>query len=664
MNKTIKLIVLLLITLCLSLFGAIACSPNGSGDEGASSPQTFTGITFENKTVEYDGNAHTITATGAPSDASVVYTNAGPFVEPGEYSISVLIKLEGYNDYSKTVTLKISKKNFTGITFENKTVEYNGNAHTITATGAPSDASVVYTNAGPYINAGEYDVSVLISKEGYNDYTKTVKLKINKINYPSTIKFESQKFIANGQERKIEVSGDLPIGTQVVYSNNTATEGGQYNATATLKNVNYVDKTLSATLTIIDVLDVAKGAVNKLLERPDPWEYMPQAFTAENIAVNSNPALDFSSFASVSSINKKYMGSNMRVLWEGVNDMDAILSKIDVVYAIGETIASTYQTYINDNPDDYAEWTGVVAGFKIKILLNGNQSTMLVGNNVISLELFADKDAGVNKGRVDVAGAGVVNYIMMENYLKFNMSVTIEGVMALKQIEFEKEEDGVAGYFYEYLGVESLAKKTSAVISFNDNYAIVMGSSLLTKGIEEVYDAKTGKYLGSKEIMKDESENHWLNLYDVSGITSVKAIENGSITYNSHDVYINGLSTTFKPKYNTKFLVPTTRRFDIEMRTVYYLQQETNGEDVSYKIVETQVPMMFIQNAVVETFDSEVKEMNGSAFSSKPTIPTISINVANNCFESLKTLLIAVQEKLTYQELQSQIGAKNEFFNE
>lgn len=664
MNKTIKLIVLLLTTLCLSLFGAIACSPNDSGDGGASSPQTFTGITFENKTVEYDGNEHTITATGAPSDASVVYTNAGPFVEPGEYNVSVLISKEGYNDYTKTVTLKISKKNFTGITFNNLTVDYDGSEHTIAVAGAPSDASVTYTNAGPFINAGEYSIGVSITKHGYNDYEKTVKLKINKISYPSSIIFESQKFIATGSEKGIYVTGDLPQGTEIIYANNTATEGGQYNATATLKNPNYIDKTLSATLTIIDVLDVAKGAVNTLLERPDPWEYMPQAFTAENIAVDSNPTLDFTNFTSVSSINKNYMGSNMRVLWEGVNGMDAILSKIDVVYAIGETIASIYQTFINDNPDDYAEWTGVVAGFKIKILLNGNQSTMLVGNNVISLELFADKDAGVNTGRVDVAGAGVLNYVMMEDYLKFSMSVTIKGVMALKQIEFAKEDDAVAGYFYEYLGAESLAKKTSAVISFNEDYAIVMGSSLLTKGIEEVYNAKTGAYLGSKEIMKDSSENHWINVFDVSGITSVKAIENGSSTYNSNDVYVNGLSTKFTPKYNKLFMVSTTRRFDIEMRSVYYLQQITDGNNVSYDMVEVQVPMMFVQNGVVETFGNEAKEANSTAFSTKPTIPTLTINVANNCFETLKTLLTTVQENLTYQELQNQIGTKNEFFNE
>ncbi len=738
-NKLSKLIVLIALCIASSLLALACTASNGDGGQGGLGEQgsgnqgvEITSVVFNDVTVNYDGESHTILASGAPSGTNVTYANAGPYINAGEYTITVTVAGEGYKTFTKTAKLTInkieyptdivlnSKKYFedglqkellvtgsvpTGtqitylsnlatsagvyyasatlknsnyvdktlsatltisnaVKFTNKTVDYNGNAQTIKVSGAPAGANVTYVNAGPYVNAGEYSITATVNVEGYETFTKTAKLKINKIQYPNTVTFENKKVVYTGSEKVIEVMGDIPSGTQITYTNNTATQGGQYVATATLKNPNYVDKTLTATLTIVNVLDVAKTAVNNLLERPDPWEYMPQAFNKENFALKSAPIVDFTNNVNVNDISKKFMGKNMYVLWEGVNEMDALLSKFDVVYSIGETIANAYQTYINDNPDDHAEWTGTVLGFKVKIVLNGNESTMLVGNNAFSVELFADKDNAINKGRIDVANAGVLNYEIKDGYLKFNMSVLIKGVLALKQVEFVKNEEVVSGYFYEYLGLESVATKTSAVIAFNENYAIVMGSSLLTKGIEEVYSTTTGEYLSGKEVMKDSSENLYVHVKDISGITSVKAVENGSTTYNNYDVFVNGLSTTFKPSYNKALFVNTTRRFDIEMKTAYYIQEVVNGEDTSYEVKETLVPLMFIQNQVLETFGSEAKSENPNVFSIAPTYPTNKVSVANANFDNFKELLTTVQTKLTYQELQAEIGTKNEFFTE
>ena len=631
----------------------------------------FTGIAFESQTIDYDGNGHTIVATGVPQGASVNYTNAGPYVLPGSYDIGVEISAQGYNTYTKTVTLTINKINFTGIVFESQTIDYDGNEHTIVATGMPQGASVNYTNAGPHKNADTYTISVSISAQGYNTFTKSVELKINKIDFPTSITFDDKKVMYTGSEKTILVEGDLPQGTSIQYTNNTGTAVGRYDAVAVLTNPNYNTKTLTATLTIYNVVQSAKTTIDRLLNRPEPWSFMPEAFGKESLATTSNPVKDFNNFVNVDSINRKFMGKQMYVLWEGVYNMDAMLSKFDTVYAIGETIATVYQNFINDNPDDYAEWTDTVAGFKIKILLNGNQSQMLIGNSIFSLELFADADEGVYKGRIDIAGGGILNYEMRDDYLKFNLGLTIKGVLVMKQVEFVRDEDGaVAGYFYEYTGLKEGALKTSAVIAFNDEYAIVMSAKresadLLINGYEEVYSATTGLFLCA-EVLENiklvDYDTYWVNLWDVGGINTIKAVRNDNILpyENWHDIYVNGSDTIFKVKKNY-FL---SRRYDIEMKTVYYVVATNEGGEVVYTVQETEIPMLSVQNKNVEDFTDDITSQNKNLFTTTPTLPLAKLAIANENIEPLYELLEKIKETLTYDELESQLGTRNSFFDE
>ena len=664
MKKVLITVMLVAMTFCF----LVACNDKPSNTQN----QDFIGIVFENQTIDYDGEEHTITATGVPEGANLEYTNVGPYVLPGSYEISVEITKEGYNLYTKTAVLRINALTFSSIEFENKTIDYDGEDHTITATGVPEGVSAVYTNAGPYKNAGEYDISIAVSAEGYNTYTKSVKLVINKIDFPSTITFENKKVMYTGGEKNILISGELPEGTQIQYTNNKGTEVGEYNAVATLTNPNYNSKTLRAILTIYNVINAAKTTIDTILDRPDPWSFMPEAFSKSSLANTTNPVKDFSSFVNVSDINKKFMGKQMYVLWEGVNGMDTLLEKFDMVYAVGETIATAYQNFINANPDNCAEWIGSAAGFNIKVVLDGNQSTMLVGNSVFSLELFADADENVNKGRIEVAQGGILNYEMSDNYLKFNVALTIKGVLVMKQIEFARDDDGnVAGCFYEYAGVKSVAVKTSAVVAFNDDYAIVTSTKresddLLIKGYEEVYSSKTGQYI-SAEVLENNKltdfDTFWVNIYDVSGINNVRVIRNDktSLNENLHDIYINNSNQIFKSVKNKIGFVETSRKFDIEMKTIYYVVASTEGGETTYSVQETEIPMLFVQKKNIEDFSSDIVKEND--FTIPPTLPTAKIQVAQNNFSTMYELLTFVKEELTYDELENQLGTKDSFFN-
>lgn len=563
-------------------------------------------------------------------------------------------------------------ENFTGITFNDLEVDYDGQEHTIKATGAPTDATVTYTNAGPHVNANEYSITVKITKEGYNDYEKTATLKINKIPYPSNVKFNEKKFIHTGTEKEIVVTGDIPTNTQITYSNNKATNVGEYTASAVLSNPNYINKTLTGKFTIVSVTNLAKNTFDTIMTRPSPWSFMPEAFQKENIACNANPTLNFAnSFVNVNQINQKFMGKQMYVLWEGVQGMETLLEKFDVVFATGETIAAAYQNFINDNIDEFAEYQGTVAGFNIKIVLDGAQSTMLVGNNTFSMELFTDSDNNVNKGRIQLANNAILNYEMSDDYLKFNTSLMIKGVMNMKQIEFEREDDVVSGYFYEYTGAKEVAKKTSAVITFNEDYAIVMSAKresddLIIKGYEEVYSATTGKFLAAEVLETNELKDydtHWVNLFDVVGITNVKAIQNQetALHKNNHDVYLNSSSSIFSTKRSLMGI--GSRHFDIEMKDVYYVLATQNGGETEYSVVETQLPMLFVQRDNVDDFGAEAKDKNSNIFATAPILPSTQIQTAQDNFSDIKTALDSLKELLTYDELITALGERNSFFN-
>ena len=65
------------------------------------------------------------------------------------------------------------------------------------------------------------------------------------------ISFNDATFNYNASEHAISISGTLPDGADVIYTNNSATEEGTYNATATLKKGS-ITKTLNATLKIVE----------------------------------------------------------------------------------------------------------------------------------------------------------------------------------------------------------------------------------------------------------------------------------------------------------------------------------------------------------------------------------------------------------------------------
>ncbi len=240
--------------------------------------RNFVGLTFENAEFDYDGTGHTIEVENLIDGATVNYTYTknddivASAVEEGIYNVTAVVTKNGYNTQtlSATITIKSAgNQNFTGITFSDKSFDYDGTAKTITVQNAPYGANVTYTyfdangqEVQSAVNAGEYTVTAIVRKSGFNDLTISAKLTIRKARIVGVI-ITDEAFTYDGEAKTIEAT-NLPSGATVTYGYasydvssgvstpcSQAIETGYYFCTVTVSLTNYEDyvKTVSFYIT-------------------------------------------------------------------------------------------------------------------------------------------------------------------------------------------------------------------------------------------------------------------------------------------------------------------------------------------------------------------------------------------------------------------------------
>jgi hypothetical protein len=216
-------------------------------------------VTFDSASYIYDGTEKRIEIKGTlPSGVSVSYkdnvlTDVGKLTAVASFSHTN----KNYNDIpDKTATLTVSKSSLSGISFSGSTVTYDGSSHSIFVSGTlPSGVTVSYTNNGQ-TDAGSYDVTAHFS-DSTGNYTlppdMTAKLVINQASYDASgLSFNDASYTYDGTEKTLTVTGAIPEGVTVSYTNNKLTNVGSVNATATfaVDSNHKAIPSMNATLTI------------------------------------------------------------------------------------------------------------------------------------------------------------------------------------------------------------------------------------------------------------------------------------------------------------------------------------------------------------------------------------------------------------------------------
>lgn len=138
-----------------------------------------------------------------PSDLFKLY-------QVGDHDITL-----SYSGCKYTFRVTVNRLTFEGVSFpENNVFTYNGKAHTIELVGEiPPSASVVYPNGNSFINAGTYEVSAIISCDGYVTQRLSTTVKIQRARYDmSGVRLTSKDVVYDGNAHSITIEGELPEG--------------------------------------------------------------------------------------------------------------------------------------------------------------------------------------------------------------------------------------------------------------------------------------------------------------------------------------------------------------------------------------------------------------------------------------------------------------------
>lgn len=170
----------------------------------------------------------------------------------GTYSlIPQGVNAANYNiNYQTVGTLTIEKANITGIDFIDETFVYDGSEKLLALSGTlPHGTSVSYTNNGRTAVGDQVVTAEIDGGRNYNSSTRQATLTILPPEITG-ITFEDASFMYDGSEKKLAITGSLPEGFTVSYSNNGRTDAGSQEVTAHFNGPGVVDLLMTASLTI------------------------------------------------------------------------------------------------------------------------------------------------------------------------------------------------------------------------------------------------------------------------------------------------------------------------------------------------------------------------------------------------------------------------------
>ncbi|WP_188444325.1 MBG domain-containing protein, partial [Belliella aquatica] len=212
-------------------------------------PATVTDVEFKDDSFVYDGTAKSLVITGElPEGTSVVYSN-NSLTNVGSQTATATITGSNYTTQELTATLAITPATVTGVELKDANFIYDGISKSLAITGElPEGTSVAYSN-NSITNVGSQTTTATIKGANYITLELTATLAIT----PATVtgvELKDASFVYDETSKSLAITGELPEGTSVAYSNNSITNVGSQTATATITGSNYTTLELTAILAI------------------------------------------------------------------------------------------------------------------------------------------------------------------------------------------------------------------------------------------------------------------------------------------------------------------------------------------------------------------------------------------------------------------------------
>ena len=250
--KKVLLFSLLTLIVTFSLFFMVGCDEEDSvSSVSLKNYDINTPIEISVGAFDFDAYALVVSyASGKTEEVKlteemIAHEDLFKFYQEGTHEITVT-----YAKQTCKFKIVVKPSAFNSLAFPQNTVfVYDGNAHTVEVEGdIPANAVINYPAGNSFVNAGTYDVTAIVSCEGYATVKLSTTVKIERARYDmSAVKFEAKEFVYDGQSHSVQISGTLPKGISApkYYINDkltaSATEVGEYEVTAkfTTSDINY-----------------------------------------------------------------------------------------------------------------------------------------------------------------------------------------------------------------------------------------------------------------------------------------------------------------------------------------------------------------------------------------------------------------------------------------
>lgn len=407
--------------------------------------------TFTDKTVEYDGTEHELTVEGIlPDGVSVSYT-ANKLTMPGSIEVTASFTSENPNYTFKDIkaTLTVTKVVLSPeeIGLVQSEFVYNGNPHSVSL-DLPDYIKYTIIN-GEATDAGEYTCLVQFDKETVDAEDTTLDWIITKADIDEEIlknvKFDSKTLVYDGSEHSLAVEGAevLPEGSSISYSaGNKLTKPGTVNVTATIRNDNYNDVVLKATLTINKaVIDMSSVTFDDAVFEYDGQEKQITAngipenvdvkyigngqknagvhTVTANFSVKENAdcyELSMNSDTATITINKKHVQIHTVEELQAIND--TVIDSANYTYELANDIDGSQAVDKEKLVDGKFRWTGIGS------FTNPFRSS-LEGNGYTISNLYIDVNSGVfEAGQYFIGIFNVVSTNAADNLWIQNVNVS------------------------------------------------------------------------------------------------------------------------------------------------------------------------------------------------------------------------------------------------
>ena len=245
--KKLRLFMFLALITMLTLLALSGCKKE-DGVASISFKDHDPATAIEMKVGDFDYNAYTVvvvhksgTTEEIPlTEEMVTETDLFKLYQVGNHNITV-----NYGNSQYTFKVSVKRNTFGELTFpENNVFVYDGEAHIVEVDGEiPANAVVTYIGGNSFVNVGTYDVTAVVSCEGYVTQKLFTTVKIKQAKYDmSGVKFEGKEVVYDGNTHSVAISGSLPDGvSSPTYtisgkSGSSAINVGEYTVKATFSN--------------------------------------------------------------------------------------------------------------------------------------------------------------------------------------------------------------------------------------------------------------------------------------------------------------------------------------------------------------------------------------------------------------------------------------------